>query len=106
MKAALVLGAGQAPVYGDFSEPLPSSGESSVAVTAAAISHVVKSRASGKHYGSSGTSLLWSASTAWVGSMTDVGSISSFRERLTAAWRSEPLSPRHNACHCLMNWMT
>lgn len=54
MKAAIVLGAGQAPVYGDFSEPLPSSGESRVTVTAAALSPVVKSRASGAHYSSSG----------------------------------------------------
>ena len=54
MKAAIVLGAGQTPVYGDFGEPLPSSGESRVTVTAAAVSHVVKSRASGTHYSSSG----------------------------------------------------
>ena len=53
MKAAVVLGAGQAPLYGDMSEPLPSAGESRVSVTAAAISHVVKSRASGTHYSSS-----------------------------------------------------
>ncbi|MGO8921259.1 MAG: quinone oxidoreductase family protein [Stellaceae bacterium] len=54
MKAAIVLRAGQAPVYGDFSEPQHSEGESRVTVTAAAISHVVKSRASGMHYSSSG----------------------------------------------------
>ena len=53
MKAAVVLGAGQSPLYGDMSEPLPSAGESRVSVTAAAISHVVKSRASGTHYSSS-----------------------------------------------------
>lgn len=54
MKAAVVLGAGQTPVYGDFTEPQPSIGESRVTVTAAAVSHVVKSRASGAHYSSSG----------------------------------------------------
>jgi NADPH:quinone reductase-like Zn-dependent oxidoreductase len=54
MKAAVVLRAGQKPVYGDFAEPQPSIGESRVTVTAAAISHVVKSRASGAHYSSSG----------------------------------------------------
>ena len=54
MKAAIVLGAGQTPVYGDFSEPVPSPCEHQIAVTAAAISHVVKSRASGAHYSSSG----------------------------------------------------
>ena len=54
MKAAVVTRPGQTPVYGDFSEPQPSEGESRVTVTAAAISHVVKSRASGLHYSSSG----------------------------------------------------
>ena len=54
MKAAIVSRAGQTPVYGDFSEPQPSDEESRVTVTAAAISHVVKSRASGMHYSSSG----------------------------------------------------
>ena len=54
MKAAIVRGAGQTPVYGDFAEPVLSSGEWRIAVTAAAISNVVKSRASGAHYSSSG----------------------------------------------------
>jgi NADPH:quinone reductase-like Zn-dependent oxidoreductase len=54
MKAALMTHAGQAPVYADFGEAQPGSGESRVHVTAAAISHVVKSRASGSHYSSSG----------------------------------------------------
>lgn len=50
MKAAIVRGAGQTPVYEDFPEPAPSLGENRITVTAAAISHVVKSRASGAHY--------------------------------------------------------
>ena len=54
MKAAIVRGAGQMPVYGDFSEPVASEGENLVSVTAAALSPVVKSRASGMHYSSSG----------------------------------------------------
>jgi NADPH:quinone reductase-like Zn-dependent oxidoreductase len=54
MKAAIVRAAGQAPVYGDFPEPVPGSGDNRIAVTAAAISPVVKSRASGTHYSSSG----------------------------------------------------
>lgn len=54
MKAAVVLGAGQAPLYRDFAERALSDGEKRVAVTAAAISHVVKSRASGTHYSSLG----------------------------------------------------
>jgi NADPH:quinone reductase-like Zn-dependent oxidoreductase len=54
MKAAIVHGAGQTPVYGDFAEPLVCDGESRIAVRAAAISHVTKTRASGSHYSSSG----------------------------------------------------
>jgi NADPH:quinone reductase-like Zn-dependent oxidoreductase len=54
MKAAVIREAGQTPVYGDIAEPSPGAGEHRIAVTAAAISQVVKSRASGKHYSSSG----------------------------------------------------
>lgn len=54
MKAAIISGAGQAPVYGDVPEPVPAAGEMRIAITAAAISPVVKSRASGSHYSSSG----------------------------------------------------
>jgi NADPH:quinone reductase-like Zn-dependent oxidoreductase len=50
MKAAIVLRAGQAPVYGDFAEPPMLPGDSRITVVAAAMSHVVKSRASGRHY--------------------------------------------------------
>src|SRR5262249_56036349 len=45
---------GRAPIYGDFNEPAPAAGESRVVVTAAALSPVVKARASGTHYSASG----------------------------------------------------
>lgn len=54
MKAAIVSQAERTPVYGDFKEPLPSDGELRIAVTAAALSPVVKSRASGAHYSAPG----------------------------------------------------
>ena len=54
MKAAIVLEAGKTPVYGDFKEPVPGNGEVRVNVIAAALSNVVRSRASGTHYSSSG----------------------------------------------------
>ena len=54
MKAAIVAQAGSLPVYGDFNEPVPSIGENRIAVTAAALSPVVKSRVSGAHYSSLG----------------------------------------------------
>jgi NADPH:quinone reductase-like Zn-dependent oxidoreductase len=54
MKAAIVLEAGKAPVYGDFRDPVPGNGEVRINVAAAALSNVVRSRASGTHYSSSG----------------------------------------------------
>lgn len=50
MKAAIVQTIGQAPIFSDFSEPKASEGENLINVTAAAISQIVKSRASGRHY--------------------------------------------------------
>ncbi|BCH64646.1 zinc-binding dehydrogenase [Agrobacterium vitis] len=55
MKAAVVYGAKQTPLYGDFEEPVAQTGETLVTVSAAALSHLVKSRASGTHYSSSGS---------------------------------------------------
>jgi NADPH:quinone reductase-like Zn-dependent oxidoreductase len=54
MKAAVVLRPGSTPVFGDFKEPEQLGGEDRITVTAAALSPVVKSRASGAHYSSSG----------------------------------------------------
>lgn len=54
MKAAIVVEAGKTPIYGDFQEPVPANGEVRVTVSAAALSNVVKSRASGTHYSSPG----------------------------------------------------
>lgn len=55
MKAAVVPAAGRPPVYADFVEPTPEAGESRITVTAAALSPVVRARASGTHYSSSGS---------------------------------------------------
>jgi NADPH:quinone reductase-like Zn-dependent oxidoreductase len=54
MKAAIVTGAGRTPIYADFIEPEPAAGEAGIAVTAAAMGRVTKSRASGQHYSSAG----------------------------------------------------
>jgi len=50
MKAAIVQEMGQAPVYGDFAEPVPCADEHRVWVTAAAVSHVARRKAAGMHY--------------------------------------------------------
>lgn len=55
MKAAIVRHAGEHPVHADFPEPVATGGESRITVTAAAISNVAKSRASGAHYTAQGT---------------------------------------------------
>ncbi len=54
MKAAIAVEAGKTPIYGSFDDPVAAPGEVRVRVAAAALSTVVKSRASGKHYSSSG----------------------------------------------------
>jgi NADPH:quinone reductase-like Zn-dependent oxidoreductase len=54
MKAAIVLEVGAAPVYGDFEEPLPQNDEALITVTAAALSHLTRGRASGRHYSAQG----------------------------------------------------
>jgi NADPH:quinone reductase-like Zn-dependent oxidoreductase len=54
MKAALVKEPGATPVYADFAEPAAGDGLARVKVIASALSHVTKSRASGKHYSASG----------------------------------------------------
>ncbi|BDH45406.1 alcohol dehydrogenase [Salmonella enterica subsp. enterica serovar Choleraesuis] len=50
MKAAVVYDINQGPVYADFSMPDVGENQQLIEVKASAISHVVKSRASGKHY--------------------------------------------------------
>ena len=53
MKAAIVRGPGQTPIYGDFAEPEPGLSESRIRVSAAALSPLTRGRASGAHYSAS-----------------------------------------------------
>jgi NADPH:quinone reductase-like Zn-dependent oxidoreductase len=55
MKAAIIMKPGKTPVFADFDDPSPQVGEELVAVTASALNHVTKSRASGSHYTSPGS---------------------------------------------------
>ncbi len=55
MKAAIVIEPGQTPVFADFNDPVPQEGEELITVTAAAMSQVTKSRASGAHLTSPGS---------------------------------------------------
>ena len=54
MKAAIVEQSGHGPVFGNFAEPAAAPGMSVVRVSASAISHVTRSRASGAHYSAVG----------------------------------------------------
>jgi NADPH:quinone reductase-like Zn-dependent oxidoreductase len=54
MKAGIVMAAGQVPTFGDFEEPQAGAGEELIQVSAAALSHLSKGRASGTHYSASG----------------------------------------------------
>ena len=55
MKAAIVQGTGQTPVFGDFAEPQAGPGEQRIRVKASALSQLARARASGTHYSSSGS---------------------------------------------------
>ncbi len=50
MKAAIITKPGQIPVYGDFSEPTSRPGNELIAMSASALSHFTKGRASSAHY--------------------------------------------------------
>jgi NADPH2:quinone reductase len=54
MKAAVVQSFAAPPRYTDFDDPVPSADETLVTVTAAGLHPIVKSLASGSHYGSTG----------------------------------------------------
>jgi NADPH:quinone reductase-like Zn-dependent oxidoreductase len=54
MKAAIVTAAGKTPIYGEFNAPAAKPGEDIIAVRAAALSNLTKSRASGSHYSAAG----------------------------------------------------
>jgi NADPH:quinone reductase-like Zn-dependent oxidoreductase len=71
MKAAVVRAAGQTPVYDDFADPEPASGEVRVAVAAAALSPLARSRAAGAHYSVAGGGFPAVAGVDGVGRLDD-----------------------------------
>ena len=74
MKAAIVQGPGRTPVYAEFAAPTPGKGERLVKVTAAALSHIARGRASGAHYSSSGA-YPFVAGVDGVGRLEDGGRV-------------------------------
>ena len=55
MKAAVITKSGRVPLFADFNDPVPQADEELIVVTASALSHVTKSRASGSHHTSPGS---------------------------------------------------
>lgn len=55
MKAAVVIEAGRPPIYGDFTQPEPRAGASVIRVSASALHHLTRGRASGAHYSTDDT---------------------------------------------------
>jgi hypothetical protein len=47
MKAAIITGAGETPIFGEFSEPAPCEGRELITVSASALSQFSKSRSLG-----------------------------------------------------------
>ena len=103
MKAAIVPQAGRAPVYGDLKEPAPVAGESLIAVTAAALSPVVRARASGTHYSSTG-GFPFGVGIDGVGRFDDGSRV--YREPRMAAWQKRSWCSLHIAQWCLTAWTT
>jgi len=54
MRAAIVSGPNQVPVYGEFDEPRPQHGSTIVRVAASALSNATRVRAAGSHYSMTG----------------------------------------------------
>ena len=50
MKAAVITKPGRPPVFADFNDPVPQGDEELIVVSASALNHVTKSRASSSHY--------------------------------------------------------
>lgn len=55
MKAAVITKPGETPVFADFDAPVAQAEEELILVTASALSHITKGRASGAHYSSPGS---------------------------------------------------
>lgn len=102
MNAPIVVEAGKAPIYDHFEEPVPAADKVRVTVSAAALSTVVKSRASGKHYSPS-ENLPFVVGIDGVGRLDDGHAfILCCRKRLSAACRNKQL-PLRNASRCRMD---
>jgi NADPH:quinone reductase-like Zn-dependent oxidoreductase len=98
VKAGIVKEAGKAPVYAEFAEPSPASGENLIDVTAAPLSHVTKARASGTHYSAS-AAFPFVVGLDGVGRRADGGRVYFFMPR--APFGSMAARTAVDASHCV-----
>jgi NADPH:quinone reductase-like Zn-dependent oxidoreductase len=104
MKAAVVFDPATGPVYADFAQPVAAENQQIINVTASAISHVVKSRASGTHYSFDGT-LPFIAGIDGTG-VTPEGKRVYFVFPPSPWGSMAQCAPVDNAtCRCRMGWM-
>jgi hypothetical protein len=83
MKAAIITAAGEAPVYGDFNEPVADEGQELITVSASALSQFSKSRSSSSHYSQAEHFHPWLAPTESGALLLDGAFTSPCRKRLT-----------------------
>lgn len=105
MKAAIVVEAGKAPIYGDFPDPVTAKGEVLVTVSAAALSNLVRMRASGTHYSKSGQVPFVVGVDGWAALMMAAACILCFRKRRSVAWQRKPSCSLPDAFRCRTDWM-
>ena len=105
MKAAVVFDLAEGPVWADFIDPQPAPGQTLIGVRAAAISHVVKARASGRHYSFDGN-LPFVPGIDGVGTTPQGQRVYfAFPTAPPAVWRSGRRSPCRIVCRCRMRSM-
>ncbi len=105
MKAAVVFDLAEGPVWADFIDPQPAPGQTLIDVRAAAISHVVKARASGRHYSFDGN-LPFVPGIDGVGTTPQGQRVYfAFPPPPSAVWRSGRRSPCRIVCRCRMRSM-
>ncbi|WP_144148830.1 zinc-binding alcohol dehydrogenase family protein [Paraburkholderia sp. BCC1884] len=100
MKAAVVKSKGEAPVYADFDEPAAVSGQHLIHVSAAALSHVTRSRAAGSHY-SSGSGFPFVAGVDGTGRLEDGQRVYFFKPHAPFGAMAERSLAQANHCIAL-----
>jgi NADPH:quinone reductase-like Zn-dependent oxidoreductase len=98
MKAAIIKAPGEGPVYADFDQPVAQTGHRLIEVTASALSHVARARASGTHY-SSATTFPFVAGVDGTGRLEDGQRVYFFKPEVPSGSLAEYCLV--SAAHCV-----